>query len=564
QPVRDRYLLLTSKKETLLKEDDGIREAAASHANSLKTIRSLESEIKGLEDQFLNLSAKIIRDTGISGFSDQEVNQRISELGAELRSLEDQLTREAGLILGLESKLLEIREHRSIVSGKNTCPVCGQPLTSDHMNELMKGWLEQESRIGLELEERRRLQDELRERIRATKWVRDYFHSKSFNEARNLITRIENRKRDLDAERRKAEESEGSFRRHAEILSEIGGIEQEIMSLSEGNDAWEQLDSNLKGFDVEDARSRKAGLSQRIREISEQISEVERSSGFRIEPSLMVRIQENDALYSEISRLESDRKKAAGILEGYRSNIESLEKDIQSLEESIVPLDELQRKLNEMVQERNSLREFEKTIRTDLQTKQANFQVSNQRIEDTQKQISVIEGKLRRRELMRVRRETLEKIRRCLGRDGIQRAIRQEAAEYISRKVHDYVSAFSLGVADVKVSDDMDIEVSMGDHTENIAMLSGGERTALSVALRLALARYLAENVNTILMDEPTNFLDSERRDNLRDILKTAFGKDRISPQLIMVTHHHELVSAANVAYSIVKRDGTSYLENFF
>ncbi|MDS0257557.1 ATP-binding cassette domain-containing protein [Thermoplasmatales archaeon AK] len=248
----------------------------------------------------------------------------------------------------------------------------------------------------------------------------------------------------------------------------------------------------------------------------------------------------------------------------YRSNIESLEKDIQSLEESIVPLDELQRKLNEMVQERNSLREFEKTIRTDLQTKQANFQVSNQRIEDTQKQISVIEGKLRRRELMRVRRETLEKIRRCLGRDGIQRAIRQEAAEYISRKVHDYVSAFSLGVADVKVSDDMDIEVSMGDHTENIAMLSGGERTALSVALRLALARYLAENVNTILMDEPTNFLDSERRDNLRDILKTAFGKDRISPQLIMVTHHHELASAANVAYSIVKRDGTSYLENFF
>ena len=59
---------------------------------------------------------------------------------------------------------------------------------------------------------------------------------------------------------------------------------------------------------------------------------------------------------------------------------------------------------------------------------------------------------------------------------------------------------------------------------QTIDQISGGERVALAIALRLAIARVLSGKVETI-MDEPTTYLDEERRKELVNILDSFFRR---------------------------------------
>jgi exonuclease SbcC len=63
-------------------------------------------------------------------------------------------------------------------------------------------------------------------------------------------------------------------------------------------------------------------------------------------------------------------------------------------------------------------------------------------------------------------------------------------------------------------------------------------------------------------MDEPTTHLDEERRRELVNILNSFFREGgRIIPQMIVITHHHEIEDAADIIYNVSKREGFSIVE---
>lgn len=96
---------------------------------------------------------------------------------------------------------------------------------------------------------------------------------------------------------------------------------------------------------------------------------------------------------------------------------------------------------------------------------------------------------------------------------------------------------------------------------QDIDQISGGERVALAIALRLAIARVLSGKVETIIMDEPTTHLDEERRKELVNILNSFFREGgRIIPQMLVITHHREIEDVADVIYNIRKQEGYSIL----
>jgi len=62
-----------------------------------------------------------------------------------------------------------------------------------------------------------------------------------------------------------------------------------------------------------------------------------------------------------------------------------------------------------------------------------------------------------------------------------------------------------------------------------------------------------------IIMDEPTTHLDAERRKELVNILHSFFREgNRIIPQMLIITHHHEIENVADVIYNISKKEGFS------
>ena len=157
----------------------------------------------------------------------------------------------------------------------------------------------------------------------------------------------------------------------------------------------------------------------------------------------------------------------------------------------------------------------------------------------------------------------LNKIRTAYGKDGVQKMIRARARPLLERSTRDLFERFNLAYSDIKIDDDYNIAVLGSSGEQQIDQISGGERVALAIALRLAIAQVLSGRVETIIMDEPTTHLDEERRKELVNILSSFFREGgRIIPQMLIITHHPEIVDVADVIYTIKKENGYSVAES--
>ena len=121
-----------------------------------------------------------------------------------------------------------------------------------------------------------------------------------------------------------------------------------------------------------------------------------------------------------------------------------------------------------------------------------------------------------------------------------------------------YLQSFNLDFDDISIDENFDIKVTQNSMEQTLESLSGGEKTALAIAIRLSVTEYVLDRISTIIMDEPTNFLDEDRRNNLKDIILYSLKGENIVPQMIMITHHSELISVADASYEIIKTAGTS------
>ena len=85
-------------------------------------------------------------------------------------------------------------------------------------------------------------------------------------------------------------------------------------------------------------------------------------------------------------------------------------------------------------------------------------------------------------------------------------------------------------------------------------MISGGEKIAVALSLRLGITQAISENLDTIMLDEPTIHLDDTRKDELLDLLSEVN-----IPQMIVVTHDLQMENSATNLITIKKVNGVSY-----
>ena len=93
---------------------------------------------------------------------------------------------------------------------------------------------------------------------------------------------------------------------------------------------------------------------------------------------------------------------------------------------------------------------------------------------------------------------------------------------------------------------------------QEISYLSGGEKTSVALAYRLALNNVVQKvstgmKSNLLIMDEPTDGFSKEQLFKIREILN-----ELKYPQIIIVSHEKELESFANNVFQIEKIDGIS------
>jgi exonuclease SbcC len=110
-----------------------------------------------------------------------------------------------------------------------------------------------------------------------------------------------------------------------------------------------------------------------------------------------------------------------------------------------------------------------------------------------------------------------------------------------------------------RVDDRFSVIIEQGGFETEYSFMSGGERTAVALAYRLALNRVindLTENIKTkdlMILDEPTDGFSSDQMDSVRDVLN-----DLNSKQTIIVSHEPKVESFVDTTLRFVKENGVS------
>jgi len=125
---------------------------------------------------------------------------------------------------------------------------------------------------------------------------------------------------------------------------------------------------------------------------------------------------------------------------------------------------------------------------------------------------------------------------------------------------------FSLLVSDsltAKLDDTFTPLIEQYDHELDYTYLSGGERTAIALAYRLALNQVINSILSTVqtrdmvILDEPTDGFSSSQLDKMRDVL-TQLN----TSQLILVSHEQKIEGFVDTIIRFKKQGNVTVVEN--
>jgi exonuclease SbcC len=148
----------------------------------------------------------------------------------------------------------------------------------------------------------------------------------------------------------------------------------------------------------------------------------------------------------------------------------------------------------------------------------------------------------------------LDKIRSVIfNRDGmVGISLRSWALQVISSKASEYASLFNIGISRIELTERArEVAITCYGRQGEIDMdsLSGGEKVAVALALRLGIAYMMGSSkLDFVILDEPTTHLDEERRKALVKIISEAF-REGAGPlaQLIIITHDSDIFEDSDV-----------------
>jgi len=142
-----------------------------------------------------------------------------------------------------------------------------------------------------------------------------------------------------------------------------------------------------------------------------------------------------------------------------------------------------------------------------------------------------------------------------LGKDGlIAKELTKTARAELERRTNRIL--LKLGLRPIEIGDDFNIFINVLGDRLPVKNASGGEKVGIAIAMRLALAELImGRSPTTLILDEPTVYLDDERR---RCIFNIISELARSLKQVIVVTHDEAVIDIANKVIRVENRGGIS------
>lgn len=490
------------------------------------------------------------------------LNKVKSAADIKIESLTLQINEKTSEISSLQSinKSME-KPLKELESVEGQCPVCKSDIDENKKNELLESYL---GEIENNLESIDNIQSLLKGlNVERTDINNKYSHITSIKidilkerveslaNASNELEKIESQMEDLQGKVTHLDELEANLNSKKGRLKEIkANYEQYIKAQG----AFESA-GNLEKMNKE------------IKELLNQISLKEAEIN-KLTTKSGLSSADNQLIDSEITilnNLNNEYQQIKGII----SKKESLVEKLRVKSEEILKITEEQETAQKELANIAYDTEIHENLINSFNSKNIEFQETNGQekeysgeLKGVQENISRIDRELGLYDKYTAELSSLDDFLKLLnlfrdlyGKDGIQKELRNMSRPLIEQNTREFFEKFNFEYSDITLDEDYNIDVYGPVGKTTLDMISGGERIAVALALRLGITKALSGgNLELIMLDEPTIHLDTYRRSELIDILKRM----SIIPQMIIVTHDVDLEEAAENIIKVEKVEGIS------
>lgn len=450
----------------------------------------------------------------------QDMERKIQELTAEGKSLEsrmaetqddlDKIKSQKAVKYDLKQRLeKEIAEFEQL---GNNCPTCKQEITEEHHRTLVGKKHDEVASLTVELE-----------------YITNLFFE-SDSKSKKLQDEIDSCKNETDRLVRVLP----AYRDHPIQSSKLSEIKAKIIELNEsrGTEYGENpvkflsdLKESLVRFDhVAEERNRITMANQKMKE--------------------------------KIVQKQSDTKRLESKVDEQELKLASIKSQLETFEDVSSQISKLESELDEHGQEITEISKSHAAFKT-------NADNEKQKISETEKML--LESK-KWREKFRL----LSQFEEWLKEFFIP-TISMIEHQVLLTIQHDfnetYKKWYSILVEDPTKESSIDENftpiISQDGYEQDVQFLSGGEKTSIALAYRLALNLLMRREIDSmssslLILDEPTDGFSKNQLGKMRDLFDELQSK-----QIVIVSHERELETYVDNIFKISKDDGTSRISKY-
>lgn len=536
-------------------------EAEIREKERFKALKSSNTEDLSKEKGDLSKFEEIISAQAFQQFRDMDRRKFsfiVADLEKELRKIEGdrrELKARVGNINGLRD---ELRKNRETLGQNNRCPVCGTNLDSDHLKEIHDQYRAKDGEYVAQIEAIKVRLAELGNSYSAAEEKVARLRGKEIDEflrAKEEAARL----KESIAKKEDRLESLGAALEGLEALEQsFADLKNVLDALQENEKTYNSLIYSMNRVSIDELREQSTKLQLQIAEKVDAVKGLQAKIGFEPKDEDQARMQALMKKYDLVRNKESEYYRTKNEVDSSKGILKEIDAELSEKGRLALEMGNIAGMLSKAAEDYNKAYSEHSGIRADIATLEeriSNIRSSISKLEDERNKL---EADLERQSKIKEALVKLEKLRSAFGRDGIQSLIRKDSSKSINNMARNYLSSFNFEFDDIRIDENFNIKVINNGAEEPLDSLSGGERISLAIAVRLAIAKYLTGRVSTVIMDEPTNFLDEDRRNSLKDIIRYSLADEGMVQQMIMVTHHSELTSAADSSFEIVKINGVS------
>ena len=537
EALESRKSILREKISNINKEIEATRKEKQEKEEELKEKQNLLASCKtSLENFAENLKGNerelAILEKKLQGQEFIELN--LDALKSEREELRKEILKSQDSKLKIEQNRARILERQkesariiNEIKGLDYCPLCHQDVSDEHKQKIMN-------------EERSKIEE----------------NKKELEKNNAGLKEIQIKLRDFEERLKKIEELISKAKIQEEQLKLRDELKERQKSLADKNKEFSQS--------IKECENRIKTLEKEIKKKAVAIDDLKRK-----EKALDLEITNNR---KELNEIDVKEEKIKG-MEEKRRLIERLNKEKADLKEEISSLNrkklEIDKIIDELSFDNEALKVMEREL-DKLKKSERDIEIRENSLKTEMRTLMEIKAKIQKeintkQEAIAEIRE-IEKIRLWIEQSFtiMIKTIEKNVMASIHKQFNElFKKWFNALIEDnniiVRLDEDFTPIININGYEGELNQLSGGEKTSISLAYRLALNKVindLTTDIKTkdiLILDEPTDGFSNEQLDKVREVLDMLNVK-----QVIIVSHERKIESFVDEIIRIEKDNNIS------